>query len=81
MKSNSPKIQKDIRLAKMRLNTEIAETTIENIASILIASRHERYWMEIKPYENEEILKVELLATIKTRSNFKKLKKEIEDKQ
>lgn len=65
----------------MRLNTEIAETTIENIASILIASLHEKYWMEIKPYENEEILKVELLATIKTLSNFKKLKKEIEDKQ
>ena len=81
MKSNSLKIQKDIRLAKMRLNTEIAETTIENIASILIASRHKKYWMEIKPYENEEILKVELLATIKTLSNFKKLKKEIEDKQ
>ena len=81
MKNNYTKTKKEIRLAKMKLNTEIAETTIENIASILIASRHEKYWMEIKPYENEEILKVELLATIKTLSNFKRLKKEIEDKQ
>ena len=81
MKNNYTKTKKEIRLAKMKLNTEIAETTIENIASIFIAPRHQKYWMEIKPTENEEILKVELLATIKTLSNFKKLKKEIEDKQ